>query len=114
LSELLLGVVKLEAELLKLLAEAVGAVAVAEATGGEVADTDLQGFILGFAAGRFVLPGVAAAHQFGDQDAGWGLKSDSRGSAFCVHGILPGPRGEPSAGSKIEPEKEHNPNFRSA
>jgi hypothetical protein len=114
LVELLLGVFELEAELIELLGEAVGALSVAEAAGGEVADPDLQGFILGFASGSFVLPGIAAAHEFGDQDAGRGLKSDRRGSPFCVHGIIPGPRGEPSRGSKIKPKKENNPNFRSA
>jgi hypothetical protein len=112
--ELLLGVFESKAELIELLGEAVGALSVSESAGGEVADADLQGFVVGFALCSFVLPGLAAAHEFGDQDAGRGLKNDRRGSLFGVHGIIPGPRGEPSAGSKIKPEKENNPNFRSA
>ncbi len=111
---LLPGVFELEAELIEPLSEAVGALSVAETASGEVADPDPQGFVWGFASGSFILPGIAAAHASGDQDAGRGLKSDRRGSPFYVHGIIPGPRGEPSGGSKIELEKAYNPNFRSA
>jgi len=69
---LLSGVIELELKFLEFVGEGIGPLSMLVATGGEIADADLEGFALGFARGGLVLPGVAGPHQLGDEDAGRG------------------------------------------
>ena len=83
---LLAGVVELELESVELELECVGAVAVTSATGGEVADANLEGLAFGLALGGLDLPGIARAEEFGDEDAGRGLERDGSHEASGQRG----------------------------
>jgi len=83
---LLLGVFELELEFPEFVGECIGPLSMAIAAGGEVADTDLEGFALGFASGGLDLPGVSGAEKFGDEDARRGQELRDSGRAWGGHG----------------------------
>ena len=66
---LLANVVVLELQFVESELEIVGANTVASATGGEVADANLEGLTLSLALGGLDLPGIARAQELGDEDA---------------------------------------------
>jgi hypothetical protein len=83
---LLASVVVLELELVESELEFVGAGAVASATGGEVADANLEGLAFGFALGGLDLPGITRAQELGDEDARRGLECKGSHEASCRRG----------------------------
>jgi hypothetical protein len=64
LLELLLGRLQLQTDLLQFLGAVVGPLAMAEATGGQIADTAAQGFALLFAVSGLGFPAITAADGF--------------------------------------------------
>jgi hypothetical protein len=67
--DLLLKVVDPQLEGIDLLLKVVGALPMAVTRSSEIADTNLQGFALGFALSGFRFPSVAGAKKFGNEDA---------------------------------------------
>jgi hypothetical protein len=86
LISLLACVVVLELKLVESALKFIGALAVTSATGGEVADANLEGFALGLALGGLDLPGVARAQELGDEDARRGLECKGSHEASCRRG----------------------------
>ncbi|WP_193619421.1 hypothetical protein [Fimbriiglobus ruber] len=75
----------------------------------EIPDADGQGFLFGFAGGRFRFPGVPRADQFGDQNPGRGVEC----RCGCHASLVPDKR-ETVPGSRIARIIRDKPNFRSA
>ena len=67
--DLLLEVVDPQLEGIDLLLEVVGALPMAVTRGGEIADTNLQDFALGFTLSGFHFPSVTRAKELGNEDA---------------------------------------------
>lgn len=80
------SVVVLELESVESELEFVGAGAMTSATGGEVADANLEGLAFGLALGGLDLPGIARAQELGDEDAKRGLECDGSHEASCRRG----------------------------
>jgi hypothetical protein len=82
----LAGVVELELQLVESELEFVGAGAMTSATGGEVADANLEGLAFSLALGGLDLPGIARAQELGDEDARWGLECKGSHETSCRRG----------------------------
>ena len=105
---LLAGMIELESDSVEFDLELVGSLTMADATGDEIADANLEGFAFGLALGGLDLPGVARAQEFGDEDARWGLEREGSHG-----GILPKESNQIRC-SRANRKFGHKINFRSA